>query len=246
VAARLSGLRKRLYLRGRLAPGGGGRLEWTFRPAQRGVETLSLDGVGSLFPFGFLRKTIAAEGGCEVPVWPARIAYRFTGAAPLRHQLLSEEIPRAGGGSDLLGLRRYQPGDSHRQVHWKASARLRQLLVRQNATESAMMFSLQIDTAAALWPQAAQFELLCSLAGTLAEDLFRAGRLDAVAIDDGPPREIQCIRDVETLLDRLAELQPRTGERLAAGRWRATTITFAPEGERGICAWLGDNIAARV
>jgi len=238
--------RHRLHLRERLGAGGERRLEWAFHPPRRGVERLRIEGVGSLFPFGFLRKTAGAGVEQAVRVWPARVAYRFSGAVPARHQLLSEEVPRAGGGSDLLGLRRYQPGDSHRHIHWKASARLRQLLVRQNTAERAMTFSLHVETPAAGWPRPEQFELLCSLAGTLAEDLFRAGRLDRVAVDDEPPLEIRRIRDVETFLDRLAELAPTPVRRSRpAARPRPATITFEPEGERGICARLGGNIAAR-
>ncbi len=247
IEARTAGAEARLYLRNRLEVGGTGRLVWTFRPTRRGRETLLLSGVGSLFPFGFLRKTMGATVRREARVWPARVACSFTGAAAARFQMESKEVAKPGGGSDLLGLRRYRAGDSYRSIHWKASARMRQLLVRQNATEGAETFALWLETTETLWARTEQFELLCRLAGTLAEDLFRIGRLDSVAVDNEPPLLVRRIRDVETWLDRLAVLEPGPAvRRRAEPRVRGALLSFEPDGERGICARLGHEIAARV
>lgn len=247
LETRLSAAQTRLFLRRRLEVGGTDRLEWTFRPTRRGIETLELSGVGSLFPFGFLRKTMGAKVRTEVRVWPARVACHFGGAAAARFQMENEELSKPGGGSDLLGLRRYRAGDSHRHIHWKASARLRQLLVRQHAAEAAMTFALWLDSSAAIWTRPEQFELLCSFAGSLAEDLYRAGRLDSVAVDDEPALLVRRIRDVDTWLDRLAVLEPGAPGRGRRGpRVRGALLTFEPDGERGIRARLGNEIAARV
>lgn len=247
LEARASAVQTRLFLRRRLEVGGSDRLEWTFRPARRGTETLELSGVGSLFPFGFLRKTMGATVRTEVRVWPARVVCHFGGASPARFLMEHEEVAKPGSGSDLLGLRRYRAGDSHRHIHWKASARLRQLLVRQHATEGAMTFALWLDSAAALWTRPEQFELLCSFAGSLAEDLYRAGRLDSVAVDDEAPLLVRRIRDVDTWLDRLAVLEPSSpGRRRSGPRVRGALVTFEPDGERGIRARLGNEIAARI
>ncbi len=247
LEARATGAAARLFLRRRLEVGGSGRLEWSYRPGRRGIETLALSGVGSLFPFGFLRKTMGPTVRTEVRVWPARVACHFSGAAAARFQKESTEVPQPGAGSDLLGLRRYRAGDSHRHIHWKASARLRQLLVRQHAAEAAMTFALWLDSSAARWPRPEQFELLCSFAGSLAEELHRLGRLDSVAVDDEPALLVRRIRDIETWLDRLAVLEPGApGRRRAGPRVRGALLTFEPDGERGIRARLGNEIAARV
>jgi uncharacterized protein (DUF58 family) len=247
LEARAAQASARLFLRRRLEVGGTDQLAWTFRPPRRGRETLLLSGVGSLFPFGFLRKTMGATVRREVKVWPARVACSFTGAAAARFQMESKEVAKPGGGSDLLGLRRYRAGDSHRRIHWKASARLGQLLVRQNATEGAETFAIWLETTETLWTRPEQFELLCRLAGTLAEDLFRIGRLDSVAIDSEPPLLAHRIRDVETWLDRLAVIEPGPAlRRRAEPRVRGALLHFEPDGERGICARLGHEIAARV
>lgn len=115
---------------------------------------------------------------------------------------------RAGTGDDLLALRKYEPGDSHRLIHWKASARLGQLMLRQFAAESHDGFVLRVDTPAHVWTDPGQFELLCSFAGTMAEDLYAAGRLRGVSVNGGPLQDTRRLRDVEAFLDDLARLEP--------------------------------------
>jgi uncharacterized protein (DUF58 family) len=147
---------------------------------------------------------------------------------------------RTGGGTDLLALRRYAPGDSHRLIHWKASARAGRLLVRQFAAEAGERHVLWLRTDAAGWPRAEQFERAVSLAATLAEDLFRADRLAGVALDAGPPVTVRRGRDLEAWLDRLAVIAPRpavAGEP-AWARGGAGVITFAPDGRHAVSALL--------
>jgi uncharacterized protein (DUF58 family) len=257
--AEKSRVRTRLFQRGRLDPGGSLRLDWIFKPARRGVQKLELEHVGSLFPFGFLRKHIGGGVRHEVLVWPAAVEYRRWGAVAARPQLAGERTARAGSGGDLYALRRYATGDSHRLIHWKASARSRQLLVRQFAAESQETFALWLQTTADVWTRPEQFELLVSFAATLAEDLFRAGRLVSVAIDARPPRPVRRVRDFESFLDELAVVQPATeatgayarpepapGDpgRAAAVR-RANVITFVPDGANGVAAHVdGEKTAA--
>lgn len=217
--AALAETRGQLYLRERLDPRGEARLDWRFKPAKRGRLRLELASIGSQFPFGFLRKLLATELAEEAVVWPAPVAYRRLAEAGARRTAGGQRTARAGSGLDLLALRRYAPGDSHRLIHWKASARSRSLLVRQFAAESTEGFSIWLRTEAASWPRPEQFELLVSFSATLAEDLFRAGQLLAVAIDDEPPVPVRRVADLEAFLDRLAVVQPRQ-EGNGAGRPR--------------------------
>jgi uncharacterized protein (DUF58 family) len=242
--------RERLPLPGRIDPRGEASVEWIVRPERRGRLGVELAGVTSLFPFGFLRKDVGAGRRVERVVWPAPVEYRRFALPGARRRGDGERGSRAGSGSDLLALRRYVPGDSHRLVHWKASARTGTLLVRQFAAESAEGCSLWIRTGCDLWSARDRFELMVSFAATLAEDLFRLGRLRAVAVDREAPRAVRGVRDLEDLLDRLAVAEPSVEaesgmEPRAASRGRGSVVTFAPDGPRGVAAWAdGRKVAS--
>ncbi|MDE3083841.1 MAG: DUF58 domain-containing protein, partial [Verrucomicrobiota bacterium] len=231
--------RGRLFLGERLDAGDAAQLEWIFRPARRGVLRLELEGVGSLFPFGFLKKRLGSNLCHEVTVWPAPVEYRRSGGAAARWSQTGERLARVGSGADLMALRRYEPGDSHRLIHWKASARLRRLLVRQFSAESAEGFSLWLQTSQELWPRAEQFELLVRFAATLAEDLFRASKLTGAVVNDEPLQAMRGLRDMEAFLDKLAVVE-RVAPGLPQGIFIAkkNVITFAPDGARGVAAYV--------
>ena len=247
-----------LFQRERLDPGGEARLEWLFTPARRGLVRVELAGVGSLFPFGFLRKSHGVVLRHDAIVWPAAVEYRLTRAAAARHPAEGARVARAGAGNDLLALRRYQAGDSHRLIHWKASARLRQLMVRQFAAESEAAYFLRIDAAPGIWRREEQFELMCGFAATLAEDLFTGARLAGAAIDSGAAVGIRRVRDLEWFMDQLALIEwkaeepgpetrdmagageeaPDPGGAFRAAQARCNVITFVPEGTRSVAAYV--------
>jgi uncharacterized protein (DUF58 family) len=232
---------RRAGLRGRLDPGQQAEVEWALRPERRGLLRLELEAAGSVFPFGFLRQTVGIGQAQEVKVWPAATAYEWCGgAAGWRPQAGERRAPHGLRGGDLLALRRYAPGDPQRIVHWKASARVRRLLVREFAAEREEGLLLWLQTSAERWPRAEQFELLCSLAATLAEDLFHAGRLRGMAVDDEPAAAARRAGDIEAFLDRLAVIEPTPGPALTEGARAARRglMTFAPDGARGVAAYV--------
>ncbi len=249
AAAEKGMLRGRLFLRERLEAGGAASLDWVVKPERRGEARVELASVGSLFPFGFLKKDIGTGLKQTVLVWPAQVDYQSHGGMAARSGSQGRRTSRTGTGDDLLAVRRYGSGDSHRLIHWKASARLRQLMVRQFAAESHDGYVLQLDTPATVWPRAEQFDLLCRLAGTMAEDLFATGRLRGVRFDAGPLFDIRRQRDVEAFLDRLATLQPERNHRGNRGEpakpaRHNNLITFAPDGPRGVAAYVNGSKTA--
>jgi uncharacterized protein (DUF58 family) len=238
-------------MRTRLDPGGSSRLGWMFTPARRGVLRIELRGVGSLFPFGFLRKFTGTGLRREIPVWPAPVEYRrFAGGSARRPEGEIRQA-RAGNEGEMVALRQYESGDSHRLIHWKASARSRELLIRQFSSQNSDACSIWLRTDDAVWTRPEQFELLMSFAATLAQDLFRAGRLRSTAIDAGRPVAMRRVADLDSFLDRLAEARPLPAppETPAAepgqARARFNLLTFEPDGARGVAAFVnGNKIAA--
>jgi hypothetical protein len=83
-----------------------------------------------------------------------------------------------------------------------------------------------------------------SFAATLAQDLFRAGRLQSVAIDAGPQVQVKRVADLDAFLDRLAEAQPLAPapggppRSAAPARARQNLMTFEPDGARGVAAYI--------
>jgi len=239
-----SGGEGRLVTRERLDPGETVRREWMFRPLRRGRELIEMTGVSSQFPFGFLQKNFGGHITREIYVWPPRVDYEASLSAVAAPNSLGDVLNRVGVGNDFVNLRRYQSGDSYRQIHWKASARQRKLMVRHMLAENQSGFDLCIETPASVWRRAEQFEALCSLAGTLAEDLFRQGRLVGAVINDRPPFAIHRLADLELLLDQLAVLEPTDEECPARSFPAHNVISFKPGNPEGVHAYVRGQKAA--
>jgi uncharacterized protein (DUF58 family) len=245
VPAQVTG---RLVLTGRLDAQATSQLHWSWQPPRRGQWEVIVRDVASFFPFGFFNKKLAADLKRTLTVWPAIIEYQRHPVSGFRWAGVTERLARAGSGNDLLALRRYAPGDSHRLINWKASARTGQLLVRQFAAEATESYTLWLRTDIAVWPRPDQFERALSLVATLGEDLFRADRLHAVRIDGHNARIIRHGRDFEALLDELAQIQPN--EKITApmdastGGGHRNQFTFMPDGTTGVIALIDGTKAA--
>jgi hypothetical protein len=80
--------------------------------------------------------------------------------------------------------------------------------------------------------------------------LFRAGKLRCAAVNDEPPVAVRGVRDLEEFLDKLAVVECVDGEqRKAEGEEvfliKQNLITFAPDGARGVAAYVdGEKTAA--
>lgn len=98
------------------------------------------------FPFGFFRhrRRLPAREA-ELIVFP-----KLNDVSPelenLPLDLGKQTSGRRGSGLDLLALRDYQPQDDLRRVDWKATARTRQLTVREYAAEDERRATIIFDT----------------------------------------------------------------------------------------------------
>lgn len=241
VSAAVSEEEKKVYLQERLDAGSTRQLEWMFEPGSRGVETIEISGIETKFPFGFLRKIIGGGVSREVVVWPKRIEYEFKAPVGVRSHVQGLVNMKPGGGAELVNLREYQRGDPQRMVHWKASARTRRLMVRQMSEENEDAYLVFLETPATVWNDKEQFEVLCSFAASLAEDLYMDNRLWGVAVNDEPVMLIRSLSDLHSFLGMLARLEPVEHYTPLEEVTAATIITFTPGTGKRVHANVGGN-----
>ena len=111
---------------------------------QRGVYRQDAFRIVTRFPFGFLQKARRLQIKKEVLVYPSveTVADFSDIFAGIEGAL---ESMSKGRGQDLYALREYLPTDSARHVHWKASARLGALMVREFTLEEDFRVLLVLD-----------------------------------------------------------------------------------------------------
>ncbi|MGB8476744.1 MAG: DUF58 domain-containing protein [Candidatus Acidiferrum sp.] len=111
---------------------------------RRGIYRQEAFRVVTRFPFGFLQKARRLDLKSEALVYPSVEPTRdFFEILPGMQGAL--ESVAKGRGQDLYALRDYQPRDSARHVHWKASARLGSLMVREFTREDDCRVILVLD-----------------------------------------------------------------------------------------------------
>jgi uncharacterized protein (DUF58 family) len=149
--------------------------------ARRGAYRQDAFRIVTRFPFGFLQKAHRVELQTEAVVYPSvEPAREFIEILPGLQGAL--ESLSKGGGHDLYALRDYVPTDSARHVHWKASARLGSLMVREFTREDDCRVLLVLDPhtsspnaaegGAALAAAAERFERAVSLCAGIAWHFF--------------------------------------------------------------------------
>jgi uncharacterized protein (DUF58 family) len=175
----------------RIPPGGVAMRSYRTTLPRRGrVEFLGFR-VATRFPFGLFSKALWIEAPRSALVFPAldRVAL----AAPRRGRPWRGErrAGAAGQSPESAGLRAHAPGDPHRRVHWRASLRRGQLLVRDQEQESSGEHRVRLRTVGAA-PGAAFEDAVRSAASEVAAHLASGMRValatDAESFDygDGP------------------------------------------------------------
>jgi uncharacterized protein (DUF58 family) len=103
-----------------LAPGQSARAHVVRTAVLRGVATQATATLASTAPFGLLRSTVVRTGPQSFAVHPRPVAHPpVASAAPAP----GGSAPRAGSGTEVLGLRDWRAGDGASAVSARASAR---------------------------------------------------------------------------------------------------------------------------
>jgi uncharacterized protein (DUF58 family) len=111
---------------------------------KRGVYRQEAFRIVTRFPFGFLQKSRRLDMKTEAVVYPSvDPTHEYLEILPGLQGTL--ESVTKGRGQDLYALRDYVPMDNVRHVHWKASARLGSLMVREFTREDDCRVLLVLD-----------------------------------------------------------------------------------------------------
>lgn len=144
----------------------------------RGPATVFLLAVLFEDPLGLARRRVRIDERAEILVLPRLLtgdhrspSLEAPGAGGTRQQAVAREQRGLPGGD----VREYQAGDPVRQIHWKQSARQRELLIRLPEQDPQVAVDLRLRTDPAAYETTESFEYAVSVAATEGLRRLRAG-----------------------------------------------------------------------
>ncbi|PWV47212.1 DUF58 domain-containing protein [Nocardiopsis sp. L17-MgMaSL7] len=193
-------------------PGGGtGGSDYWLQPRRRGLIELGPLRAGRSDPLGLARST--RDHGTTDHVW-VHPTWQYLRAIPVGNVADPDgEVDGARAGTlTFHTLRDYAPGDDLRHVHWRSSARLDRLVVREYVDTSQTRVCVIVDDRAA--PEdAARLDEVAGAAASLLATGVRASLHCELRLVSGRGRDSG--GGLPSLLDLLAEAAPTRGPDLA-------------------------------
>lgn len=128
----------------KVAPGETQRASYRLVPQRRGHTHLGGVIVRTRYPFSLFEKWRVLTEEDELLVYPALAP---DAAEPPGDGSLGRDVPthREGPGTEVAGLREYREGDEARAIHWRRSASLGRMVVRERRHDAARRVTLTID-----------------------------------------------------------------------------------------------------
>ena len=121
------------------------RLASTAQCYRRGLHHFGPVIIDSQVPFGLFRRRKRKKTPLSVLVYPR--VYPMKRLALAEGALGASDQPRrARTGQDVIGSRRYSPGDPLRHIHWRNTDRVRELIVKEleDTTERALTVAFDV------------------------------------------------------------------------------------------------------
>ncbi|GIF67662.1 hypothetical protein Ais01nite_56970 [Asanoa ishikariensis] len=227
----------------RLRPGRDTTVDYPVPTTRRGVVTVGPLRVSRRDPLGLV--TAARSHGGTGTVWVHPRIHPLTAVPAGAMRSLDGRVDSVPHGTITFdSLREYVVGDELRRVHWRTSARIGELMVREQLDTSLPQLVVLLDNRAAAHPdrtggEAPTFEAACEAAASVVTAAVRADvdvTLLLVAGDTTPATRP---------LDRLAEAALTTGDlqaatdRLRQQRAGDTVIFLTGTGARGDLGLVG-------
>ena len=220
---------------------------------ERGKVTAGPATISTRFPLGLFESYRTITHSRQLVVWPERGQL-----TPQWHQLLQrlrvgQQLPLSQRGmadGEYYGLREWRPGDSRRWIHWRTSARLGTLTVREFQQQRDESLALLVDLCRRDEQQREPIERVVSFLATVVEDRRRQRLPIRLVLRGETVHQWRgTVNDVlaQEILDVLATVEPRCadatpddlpGDGPAEDRWlRITTdprVTGIPPGRGGL------------
>jgi uncharacterized protein (DUF58 family) len=167
----------------RIAPREEERWLYALSFPRRGRHELPGLRLSTRFPFGLFAKISRPILADPVLVYPA-VRPLAAKEIPAALDAGWRERHRRGGGTGLYNLRPYRPGDDMRLVHWKTSARLGDLILKELEEEDRLRIRLAIeDPAPGTLPEKIEADL--SYLASLGAFAIRCGAMVELVTAEG-------------------------------------------------------------
>lgn len=145
---------------------------------RRGLHHFPAMKVSSRAPFGFYERKGERKIESSILVYPE--LRKLSRLSLLDEQPAAElSNPKAGMGSEVIGVRPYRPGDSPRHIHWRSVARHGQLVSKEFAQETQPGVSIVLDRYCPVDPfpetKYQPFEIAVKSAVSIADYAMRKG-----------------------------------------------------------------------
>ncbi|MBH0116006.1 DUF58 domain-containing protein [Salinibacterium sp. NG253] len=174
---------------------------------------------------GLLRRALKWADAVDLFVHPRTVRLVPSAAGLVRD--LEGQVSNKITNNDIAfhALRPYVPGDDRRYVHWRTSARIGQLMVRQFQETRRSQLTIIHASRGDLYASEAEFELAISVTASIAAQVIRDGTQMNVVSETGLWRT----QTVTSMLDASCRIEPE-GSRLD------TVRSFAREQTRRLPA----------
>ncbi|MEZ0579864.1 DUF58 domain-containing protein [Nocardioides sp. MH1] len=206
---------------------------------RRGVITIGPVSSVRSDPLGLLRRTQTWARSTDLYVHPVTVPLSNDSTGFLRdiEGVTTQEL--SSNDVSFHALREYQPGDDRRAIHWRTTARVGRLMVRQFEETRRAHLLVVLPTGAADYATEDDLESAISIAGSLARHAFGLDREVSIHTTSGA---LSCTSG-PLVLDRLAELEP--AERTVPVRdLAARAIAASPQASVAVLV-TGSEVDAR-
>jgi uncharacterized protein (DUF58 family) len=211
------GRRQARFMVSPLAAGESARAAYRLPTERRGIFSLGPLEASITDPFGLAARTLRVAPTSELTVYP-----HIDAVAPLPHTRGDDPLSGADhptgvalSGEDFYALRAYEVGDDLRRVHWPSTARLDELMIRQNEMPWQARVTVLLDVRHRAH-SGESLELAVSAAASVVAACWQRGTLVRLVTTDGVDSGYGSQHaHIEAIMETLASVGLTRDDRLA-------------------------------